>query len=150
MHLTFAPRGHPIIIAQAAAIGTITGAGFRTAWSFTLPGGSLGANRILAVQLFARRTTGTGATTWRLQYGSTQTTSTWSAGGVYGIALGWLHGAGATNAQRGWIAWMLPNAAPGTAAMAEDSTTDLTISVLADLTTDTDVWTIDYGIATLW
>lgn len=133
----------PVAIVAARQSGTITGSGFQTLASVTIPGGTLGTAKGVKFEAKYRRTTGSGNATPRIVYGSTTLITFGADTAVTQYVRGTLFGAGATNAQR--VHCESSRAAGGsTGTAAEDSTGDLALALQIDLGTDSDVFTLDW------
>lgn len=121
-----------------------TGAGWKTIKTYTLTGGSLSTKNALYIRAILRRTTGTGGVTVRLTYGAAVIATlpaiiTSSSVVIQGCVVG----AGATNAQRGYI-YILGADDIGTGTSAINSTANQAITIDIDLETDGDQWDCDF------
>ena len=132
----------PRVLDVSRQAATATGASYQTLYTLSIPANTLGTGRMIRAMFDLRQTTGTGGTTIRLTYGATAvvTQSLARAGNRHLIVKLW--GDNATNAQRGSISdTTAAGYSVGTAT--EDSTGALNFVLSMDLTTDTDVYTLD-------
>jgi len=140
------PYTAKILVANSVVTANMTGSGFRTMYSWTVPANTLGvSNKILRITVAYRRTSGSSQlTTMRFTYGGTSVAARSSVSSTPGTITCYLMNTGATNAQRGFLEAV---ASTGTAAV--DSTQDQTLTFEIDLATDGDVWVGDMFLVEL-
>lgn len=130
----------PQIIHMNNTQSGITGAGWQTIDSFTLPGGTLGTGNAVRIVVWTNQITGGGGASYRIVYGG-QTLASMGNNTNNPARIEYiLKGNGATNAQRA----LLDHSNSGNTGTAEgsstvDSTTNQTVSLQMDLQTDSDV-----------
>ena len=141
------PYTAKILVANSVVTANMTGSGFRTMYSWTVPANTLGvSNKILRITVAYRRTSGSSQlTTMRFTYGGTSVAARSSVSSTPGTITCYLMNTGATNAQRGFLEAV---ASTGTAAV--DSTQDQTLTFEIDLATDGDVWVGDMFLVELF
>ena len=131
----------PYVLYKNTTSGSITGSGYRTVVSFSVPANTLNGN-VLVLDIQTRRTTGSGNLTWQVVYGGTTCFTTPAYTTSYQFPRLWIIGTGASSQTCNMITGA--NGVNGTAAV--DSTQAQTLTVQADLASDTDVFTFDMAL----
>lgn len=140
----------PMILAAGRLATTATGSGFQNLYTLSIPANTLGTTKGFRFDCCIRRTTGAAACTMRATYGGTSFGSV-AVGTAASAAFCWRGTIWADNsasAQRGQANLYQGNtssAASGTTGTAAiDSTAAQNFTIDVDLTTDADVFTIDW------
>ena len=122
-----------------------TGAGWITAYSVVIPGGTIGVGNALDIDVWADRTSGTSSAAFRVLYGGAQIVAMGNNGNDPARIDVMIKGDGATNAQKGFMDHSNSgNGGTNRGNVAINSTVDQTLQIQINPNVDTNNWTFEY------
>lgn len=136
-----------IILVDPSSV-TITGSGYRTIHEFNLPGGTFGTNNVVRINMFMRRTSGSGSLRLRVEYDGDIIAQMPNFNGNNPCKTEiFAFGAGSTNSQRAYIYHSNSGSnGLGTDSSNKNSNNNLNIKISGDLSSDGNQWVCDFII----